>query len=53
MNDLICEAEHVDNCNIVRGYFVKYPDGTASIFPEDEWASYPVKPHTLNIIKSK
>lgn len=50
MRALIYSAEHVDNKNRIEGYYVEYPDGTASIFPIDEWASYPVKPETLSKI---
>ena len=46
-NSFLTTAEHQDSKQLISGYFVKYPDNTASIFLEDEWVSYPVKPHTL------
>lgn len=42
-------AKHQDNNNWMYGYFVRYPDGSAAIFPQKNWESFPVKPDTVSV----
>lgn len=44
---LICTAKSTDSDIWYIGYPLIYPDGTMSIFVDNEWASYSVIPETL------
>ncbi|OHT44446.1 YopX family protein [Flavobacterium tructae] len=47
INEIKFKAKHLFTKEWVYGYFVKYPDGSGSIFLVDQYDSFPVDPNTV------